>query len=73
MKRRRRLNWVRVTRDPAVAAAHERNTATSAEWTQALVAALRVHLDTPLPTLLLPPPGKPHQLLLPLGDETVAS
>ena len=70
--RRRRLNWVRVTRDPAVAEAHERSVAASAEWTRALVEALRSHLDDSLPTPLAPPADKPVQYALPF-DEVIAS
>jgi len=69
MKRRRRLNWVRVTRDPAVAAAHERSVAASAEWSRALVEALRAHVGEPSPAPLPPPRGTPFQPALPLGDE----
>jgi hypothetical protein len=67
-QRRRRLNWVRVTRDPAVAAAHERSVEASAEWTRALVEALRTHLGTPYPIPQPPPPSdKPVQYALPFG------
>ena len=63
---RRRLNWVRVTRDPGVALAHERSVTASAEWTRALAEALRSHLDSPLPSPPEPPPGKAVQHALPL-------
>jgi hypothetical protein len=46
---RRRLNWVRVTRDPGVAAAHERSAQASAEWHLALLGALRPHPGTLAP------------------------
>ena len=72
MKRRqRRLNWVRVTRDPGVAEAYERSAEASAEWNLALVEALRTHLDASLPLPLAWPETSlaPRQLALPLGDE----
>jgi hypothetical protein len=72
MKRRqRRLNWVRVTRDPGVADAYERSAEASADWDLALVEALRTHLDASLPPSLPWPETSlaPRQLALPLGDE----
>ena len=75
MKRRRRLNWVRVTRDPAVAEAHERDARASAEWHLALLEAFRHHFDpsAPAPSLFpatsSPPLGKSHQYALPFADE----
>ena len=72
MKRRqRRLNWVRVTRDPGVADAYERSAEASADWNLALVEALRTHLDASLPLPLSWPDTSlaPRQLALPLGDE----
>lgn len=71
--RRRRLNWVRVTRDPAVAAAHERSAAASAEWSRALVQALRTHPGDNLYLPQPPLPDKPVQYALPFGDEVIAS
>jgi hypothetical protein len=62
---RRRLNWVRVTRDPAVAEAHERSVDASAAWTLALIEALRTQPDFPPPILLGRPSSKPVQPTLP--------
>lgn len=72
MKRRqRRLNWVRVTRDPGVAEAYERSAEASADWNLALVEALRTHLDGSLLQSLSWPETSltARQLALPLGDE----
>ena len=64
--RRRRLNWVRVTRDPGVAAAYERSAQASAEWTQALVAAWRgARAQSARPAAATPP--MPYQPALPLA------
>jgi hypothetical protein len=68
MKRpRRRLNWVRVTRDPGVALAYEQRTQAGAEWTLALLAALRGSYERPggLPGVA---PPQPTQLALPLAE-----
>jgi hypothetical protein len=75
MKRRRRLNWVRVTRDPPVAADHERDARASAEWHLALLEAFRHHFDpsapssSPFPGASASPPGQPRQYALPFADE----
>ena len=75
MKRRRRLNWVRVTRDPAVAAAHERDARASAEWHLALLEAFRHHfepsapLSSSFPDTSASPPVQPRQYALPFAHE----
>jgi hypothetical protein len=68
MKRQwHRLNWVRVTRDPAVAAAYEQSAEASAAWTEALRQALRGPADAaPIPFPAVP--AKSVQCPLPLGD-----
>ncbi|HEY7066968.1 MAG TPA: hypothetical protein VII06_36220 [Chloroflexota bacterium] len=69
---RRRLNWVRVTRDPAVAAAHERSVEASANWTQALIAALRRPAEESAAPIVFPN-GKLIQAKLPFGLDQAAS
>jgi hypothetical protein len=56
---------VRVTRDPAVAEAHERSVDASAAWTLALIEALRAQPDRPPPMPLARPPSPPVQFALP--------
>ncbi|HZS02488.1 MAG TPA: hypothetical protein VFE37_27480 [Chloroflexota bacterium] len=63
---RRRLNWVRVTRDPAVAEAHERSAEASDAWTLALIEALRSQPDLAPPIRIARRPGPPEQPALPM-------
>jgi hypothetical protein len=71
---RRRLNWVRVTRDPGVAAAHERSARASADWHLALLEAFRPHPGStasspiPFPTVS-PPPPRVLQYRLPFAED----
>jgi hypothetical protein len=67
-QRRRRLNWVRATRDPGVAAAYERSAQASADWHRALLEALRFHLDSPLVTPFPAASSEPIQHPLPFDD-----
>jgi hypothetical protein len=62
---RRRPNWVRVTRDPAVAAAYEESASAGAEWTRALAEALRAQPNLPPPISITRRPGHPEQHALP--------
>jgi hypothetical protein len=64
-RHQRRLNWVRDTRDPAVAEAYDRSAEASAAWSLALAQVLRGHGDDDLPSEA---PRVPIQLVLPLGE-----